>query len=942
VVANQKEHKKIFCFAVFEADPASGELFRHGKRVRLQDQPFRLLVLLLERPGEVIARDVLREKLWPENTFVEFDGGLKVALKKIRDALGDRADNPRFIETLPRRGYRFVAPVSIKTSAEVPDAAPEVERGPGVAPSEVPVGPWRSSRRYVSLAPALLASLAGLAIAAFMAAGRVSQPEPAGHIVRAAPRIDVVPRRSVAVMELRNASGHPEHAWLSTAISEMLSTELSAGEKLRLIPGEDVARMKRELHLENGGTLAKDEAVRAGKNLKVDVLVVGVLTALESPSNRRVRVDLRLQDATNGEILAEVAETGNEQHLFDLVSQVGMRVRERLGVVGISPTEAAGVRASLPANPEAARLYAQGVARLRVLDAVGARDLLQQAIAAEPEFALSHMALMSSWKLLGYDQRARAEAKKAFDLSASLQRPDRLRIEGRYHEVSGDIDKAIAAYRALFALSPDSLEDGLLLAQAQGVGGKPADSLATVDALHRLPEPLSGDPRIDMQQARVQDDVHQYLALVRRAVEKASRQRASLLQAKAEIMECSALNTLGRVEEAVTACEAALRVFSEAGNPLESAQTVRFLGDIRMHQGRLAESLDLHRRALKIDEDSGNDAGRAVSFNQLAIDYEARGDLKQAEQLYRQSYALFRKVGQRYNAAVLAFNVGDILISLGRLSQAEKLLDQSLILAREAGGKGAESGALDGLGELAFVRGNLASARQHVETSVAQKSRGGDQSAYVSGLGRLSKILAAQGDLAGARRKIAEALSIAEKIGARQESAETRLALAQLDLEEGRASQAEPAIREALDVFLREKVRDDALEAYLALSRCLLMQGRTTDAQTAVNQAHQIYVSSQNHAKRVLFAIAEARVKAAQSTDRKPARSSAETQSKLLKCIRAARSLGFVALEYEARLALGEVLTKADPAAREYLTSLEKDAHARGFELIAHKAAKLL
>ena len=580
--------------------------------------------------------------------------------------------------------------------------------------------------------------------------------------------------------------------------------------------------------------------------------------------------------------------------------------------------------------------------RLRVLDAVGARDLLLQATTAEPKFALSHLALMSSWRLLGYDQKARAEAKQAFVLSADLQRADRLRIEGRYHEVSGEIDKAIAAYRALFALSPDSLEDGLLLAQAQSVGGKRADSLATVDALRRLPEPLSGDPRIDMQQARVQDDLHQYLALVRRAAEKADRQQASLLRAKAEVMECNALNTLGRGEEAVTACEAALRVFSEAGNPLESAQTMRFLGDIRMHQGRMAESLDLHRRALRIDEESRNDTGRAVSLNQLAIDYEARGDLKQAEQLYRQSYALFRKVGHRYNAAVLAFNVGDILISLGRLSQAEMFLGRSLTLAREAGGRGAESGALDGLAELAFVRGNLESARQHVETSVAQKRRGGDQSAYLSGLGRLSKILAAQGDLAGARRTSVEALGIAEKIGAKQEVAGTRLALAQLDLEEGRASQAEPAIREALGVFLREKVRDDALEAYLALSRCLLMQGKTTDAQTAVKQARQIYVTSQNHAKRVLFAIAEARVKAAQSTDRTPARSYGATQSKLLKCIRTARSLGFVALEYEARLALGEVLAKDDPAAKEYLTSLEKDAHARGLELIAHKAAKLL
>jgi DNA-binding winged helix-turn-helix (wHTH) protein/tetratricopeptide (TPR) repeat protein len=949
-VESSANRKTVFRFGLFEADPASGELFRQGKRVRLQDQPFRMLVLLLEQPGEVVPREQLREKLWPANTFVEFDGGLKVALKKIRDALGDDADNPRFIETLPRRGYRFLAPVSVEVAFKVPDeipdapTAPQLEgssAAPSVAASKIIVRRWRSPRLYACVA---VASLAGLTIAAFTKVGRTSSSEPVKPVVTRAPTIQVPARRSVAVMEFRNASGHPENAWLSIAIPEMLSTELAAGDTLRLVPGEEVARMKRELHLESAGTLAKDEAARAGKDLNVDIVVVGSFTALPSPSplGGRVRVDLRLQDATNGEIVAEVAETGSEQRLFDLVSQAGRRVRERLGVPGLSPTEEAAARASLPANPEAARLYAQGLDRLRVLEAVGARDLLEHAVAAEPTFPLSHMALMSSWKLLGYDQKARAEAKTAFDLSGNLPRADQLRIEGRYYEVSGEMDKAIAAYRALFALSPDSLEDGLLLAGAQAFSGKHADSLVTVNALRQLPEPLSGDPRIDMQQARVQDDVHQYLALVRRAAEKAERQGASLLQAKAQVMECNALHTLGQVEEAVTACEAALRVFSEARNPLDSAQTERFLGDIRLHQGRLTEALDLHRRALSIDERSGNDTGRAISLNELALDYEARGDLKQAEQLYRQSYALFLKVGHRYNAAVLAFNVGSTLTSLGKLAKAEKVLDQSLILAREAGGKGAESAALDGFAELAFVRGNLENARQHAETSVARKRQGGDEFAYVAGLGRLCKILAAQGDLAGARQKGAEALGIAEKIGASQASAETRLTLAQLDLEEGLASQAEPAIRQALDTFLRERMRDDELDAYLALSRCLLMQGRTAEARTAIDRAQDICQTTQNHAKRLRLAIADARVGAAQSTKRRPDRPGNDARSKLLQTIAAARRVGFVTLEYEARLALGEVLMKTDPAARAYVASLEKDARARGFELIANTAARLL
>ena len=98
-------------FGVFEADVHAAELRRNGRKVRLQDQPFQILLMLLEQPGEVVTRDTLRASLWPVDTFVDFDHGLNAAVKRLRDALGDSAENPRFVETLARRGYRFIAPV---------------------------------------------------------------------------------------------------------------------------------------------------------------------------------------------------------------------------------------------------------------------------------------------------------------------------------------------------------------------------------------------------------------------------------------------------------------------------------------------------------------------------------------------------------------------------------------------------------------------------------------------------------------------------------------------------------------------------------------------------------------------------------------------------------------------------------------------------------------
>jgi len=902
-----------------------------------------MLLLLLERPGEVITREELREKLWPQNTFVEFDNGLNVAVKKIRDALGDDADNPRFVETLPRRGYRFIAPVAVKGPVAISGdvrAVEEFQSPMQGVPSESPAAPTPHSRlRYYVAAAAIVI----VVVAASLVVKRIRSARSATPVTPAAPGVELAPRRSVAVMEFQNVSGHSENAWLSTAIPEMLSTELAAGEKLHLIPGEDVARMKRELHFENSSSLARAAAVRAGKNLKVDVLVVGSFTAMGSEPNRRVRVDVRLQDATNGEIVAEVAETGTEEHLFELIAQAGTHVREHLGVLRISPTEEAGVRASVPTTPEGTRLYAQGLGRLRVLDAVGSRDLLEHAVIAEPNFPLSHMALASAWRLLGYDQKAKAEAKKAFDRSAGLPRADQLLIEGRYYEMSGEMDKAIAAYRARFALSPDSLEDGLLLAEAESWAGKRAESLATVDALRRLPEPLSQDPRIDMQQARARSgDEQDYLRLARRAEEKAKLQDAPLLQARAEVMECNGLHGLGQPEDAIKVCETALRTFSEAGNTADKAQTLRFLGDIRLQQGRLKEALDLHGQALKIDREAGNDRGCAVSFNQMAIDYESQGDFKRAEKLYRESHALFLKVGHRGNAVVLASNVGGTLVSQGRLSEAEKWFEQSLNLARDLGAKDAENPANDGLAQIALLRGNLQTARQRLETSVARMRAAGNPFPLVLDLGGLSEVLRAQGDLEGARRNADEALSLAEKTGAKGEVAYSRLALAYLDLEEGQPGQSEQQLRDSLAVFRSEKMIDDELEASAALSRSFLMRNNPAEAQVAIQQARQLSVSSQNPANHLMFAIAEARVKTAQLSARGSSSSLSDVRSQLLNAIAKAHGRGFSILEYEARLALGELEMKTSPAtAFKYLSSLEKDARARGFGLISRKAAGL-
>jgi len=157
--------KRILRFGAYEADPATGELRKSGMRVRLQDQPFAVLMILLERPGELVTREELRQKLWPADTFVDFDHGLNTVINKLREALGDSATSPRFIETLARRGYRFLGTVqtvenggapqvaeAASTAARLEDAAPSDGVTVLTQPEEVPA----VSRKYVRVLFALL------------------------------------------------------------------------------------------------------------------------------------------------------------------------------------------------------------------------------------------------------------------------------------------------------------------------------------------------------------------------------------------------------------------------------------------------------------------------------------------------------------------------------------------------------------------------------------------------------------------------------------------------------------------------------------------------------------------------------------------------------------------------------------------------------------------
>jgi eukaryotic-like serine/threonine-protein kinase len=269
-------------------------------------------------------------------------------------------------------------------------------------------------------------------------------------------------RPSAAVLPLRNLSGQADTDWVSTALPDMLTAELAAGEKVRAVPGENIARAMADLGLSGKETLSKDTLNHLRQYLGCDYVVLGSYL-VQGGGHDQLRLDLWLQDTHSSEILATVSEKGSERELDDLVTRAGADLRQKLGLGQITAGEAASLRASLPSNPESARLYSEGLAKMRVFDASRACDLLSKAAAIDPQSALIHSALADAWSAQGYDEKAREESKKAFDLSAGLARADHLWIEGRYWELNRKWDKAVEIYRSLFSFFPDNLDYGLRL-----------------------------------------------------------------------------------------------------------------------------------------------------------------------------------------------------------------------------------------------------------------------------------------------------------------------------------------------------------------------------------------------------------------------------------------------------------------------------------------------
>jgi TolB-like protein/DNA-binding winged helix-turn-helix (wHTH) protein/Flp pilus assembly protein TadD len=421
-------HTFVVRFGTYEVSLQSGEVRKAGVRIRVQQQPLKLLEVLLESPGEVVSREELRSRVWPNESFGDFDQAVNIAIAKLRSALGDSAENPRYIETLPKRGYRFIADVSFvdadgrirRLASASADSTgtepgrqlqgnglavpPATQSGPQLQSAGLAVAPKRPlwPTRRVILTLALVLSLAILFVWLLRSHGRA----PTGI-------------RSLAVLPLDNLSGDASQNYFADGMTDELITDLAQISALRVISRTSVMVYKG----------ARKPLPQIARELNVDAVVEGTVLR----SGDQVRITAQLIDASTDKHLWSQSYEGELRDTLALQDRVARAIADQIRVK-LTPREQAALKSVKVVNPEAYQSYLKGRYFWNKRTADGLRVALayfNQAVEEDPNYAQAYSGLADTYALLGDWQyavmtpkeanpKAKAAALKAVELDSAL------------------------------------------------------------------------------------------------------------------------------------------------------------------------------------------------------------------------------------------------------------------------------------------------------------------------------------------------------------------------------------------------------------------------------------------------------------------------------------------------------------------------------------------
>ncbi len=456
-------------FGAFEVDLRSGELYKHGIRLKLQDQPFQVLALLLERAGDVVTREELHQKLWAADTFVDFDTGLNSAIKKLRDVLADSADEPRYIETLPRRGYRFIARVE---NGDLPAPVP-IERRLATVP---PVGPKPelSNKRRIIVA----AAVAGLLIVAALATWRLYFARPV-----------LTPTDVILLASFVNKTGDPI---FDNSLDKALEVKLTESPFLSLLPEADVRETMRTMRHDPNERVTQELGIEMCKRKGLKAVVVPEIAAFGS----KYLITLEAIDARNQKVIARrQQEAETKDQVIAALGKAGSQLRRRLGE-SLSSLEKydAPLDLATTGSLEALQAYRAGQTLYRSGKRREAIPLFERAVELDSQFCSAYAGLGSAYHSVGDEEASRKSFARAFELKDSrLTQEENFETTARYEDsITGNLEKEIAVAVLYKQAYPRSVSAYNLLGIAHAKLGRTEEALQEFNwAINNSPVPSS-------------------------------------------------------------------------------------------------------------------------------------------------------------------------------------------------------------------------------------------------------------------------------------------------------------------------------------------------------------------------------------------------------------------------------------------------------------------
>ena len=902
---------RVLCFGPFRLETSNELLIFNDRPIKIPPRAFAVLRLLAENSGALVTKEDLIEKVWG-GAFIE-ESNITKSVAEIRRILrpGFKEIDP--ITTVWKQGYRFAIPVTVSiadTTLEEPEQAAaslapveaSVEPNQLRAMAEVPPlssGPFSSRRALWGLAGAL----AAFAVLVYL-------------VVQVRPSAASSSRQKVAVLSIRNLSNDPSADWLGAALTETLTSELQTGASLRAVSAERVANMRTDLGLAPGAAYDSATLQKVQANLGCQLAVTGTYLS----TGHELRLDLHVHETSSGETRGTLSETGSTENLLEFVARAGGDLRRLLGEQKAAPSP----QAQAAVSSEALGLYAQGMERLRAWDARGAGEFFTKALAAGGDsYAPVHAGLSLNWSLLGFDQRARDEARKALDAANGLPREQQLQIEALYAEAGADWPKAIETWRALLRFYPDQPDYAERLAGALTRGGKAAEAL---NLLRTLP---SSDPRLLLASARASFALSDYNAALRQAgvaLEQARKRSSRLMESRALSVRAGALDFLSEFEKARADIQEAGRISASLGDRSGYAEALYHDAAIARIHGDGKDLDQKLKQALSIASEIGNRHLSREILNELTNLHRNQADMAGALEFADQALAIARETADASGEAASLNDAGNLLNNTGHPDQARERYAESLQRGTEAGDRRRMAIELGNLGILDYTEGDLPEAVSRMQKALELKRAVGDRESIAYTLNYLGRVLILAGRLGEARKYLDEADALLKSIG--QKSIAPAILSARLDIIEGHPEKAEGPLTAMAAKF---ELPSPKCEILYVLAESWLARGNLEKARAVTAEAVALAAKTPNRADFGIPAnLMAARVEMALGHfDR--------ANQQLNSLLAESRTLKNVPNELNVRYAM-ECLEKNRGnlrAASETGRSLQRDAERMGFGLIA-------